>query len=110
MDELKGVIIRHKCDNPGCCNPEHLESGTQKDNVADMFSRGRANRPWGSRCHRSKLSEEDVLSIRSMLTGKRGEFTRIANLFGVTRTNIAKISKGFYWRNLTDGQSKETEA
>ena len=25
-------VIMHKCDNPKCCNPEHLSIGTQKEN------------------------------------------------------------------------------
>jgi hypothetical protein len=36
-----GHVIRHRCDNPPCCNPAHLLSGTHGDNVRDMFSRGR---------------------------------------------------------------------
>ena len=35
----KGMVIRHKCDNPNCCNIEHLEIGTQKDNIEDMIKR-----------------------------------------------------------------------
>lgn len=42
----KGKLIRHKCDNPPCVNPEHLEVGTQADNVDDMVTRLRDN-PWG---------------------------------------------------------------
>jgi hypothetical protein len=37
----KGMVIRHKCDNPACCNIEHLEIGTPLDNVNDMIERGR---------------------------------------------------------------------
>lgn len=36
-----GMVIRHRCDNPPCVNPAHLEPGTQADSVWDMTSRGR---------------------------------------------------------------------
>jgi hypothetical protein len=28
-------VIRHRCNNKSCCNPEHLEPGTQVQNMAD---------------------------------------------------------------------------
>lgn len=34
-----GLIVRHKCDNSICCNPEHLEVGTKKDNRQDFMKR-----------------------------------------------------------------------
>ena len=36
-----GVVIRHKCDNPACVNPRHLEPGSQKENIRDSLRRGR---------------------------------------------------------------------
>lgn len=38
-------LIRHTCDNPPCCNPEHLLPGTQLDNMRDAVERGRIFRP-----------------------------------------------------------------
>ena len=38
-----GLIIRHRCDNPRCINPVHLEPGTHRDNTQDMIKRGRDN-------------------------------------------------------------------
>ena len=37
----EGLLVRHTCDNPPCCNPAHLLVGTQKDNIADCIARGR---------------------------------------------------------------------
>ena len=33
--ENQNTIIRHKCGNKKCCNPNHLESGSYKDNGLD---------------------------------------------------------------------------
>lgn len=63
--ELKqDEIVRHKCDTPGCINPEHLERGTHADNVHDMFSRGRANTANAERSGRAKISWDIVTFIR----------------------------------------------
>lgn len=37
-------LVRHSCDTPACCNPKHLEPGSQVDNVADRVARGRSAR------------------------------------------------------------------
>jgi len=36
-----GMVVRHSCHNPSCCNADHLMIGTQQDNIQDMLKEGR---------------------------------------------------------------------
>ena len=45
----KGKIVRHRCDNPGCCRPDHLELGTQRENAQDAAKRKGKRKDWPRR-------------------------------------------------------------
>lgn len=47
--DITKPIIRHLCHNPGCVNPDHLEAGTQHDNMHDMIQAGRAKFGYGGK-------------------------------------------------------------
>ena len=86
----EGLVVRHKCDNPPCINPEHLETGTNKDNTRDMITRGR-DRIVGSKNSRAKFTDQDVLDIRmEYATGLTDQY-RLARLFNVSQTTIGQI-------------------
>lgn len=34
----------HICDNPPCCNPNHIKDGTRRENVDDMIAKDRTQR------------------------------------------------------------------
>jgi hypothetical protein len=41
-EEIRGKSsICHRCDRPGCINPEHLFQGTNRDNINDAIKKGR---------------------------------------------------------------------
>lgn len=88
------LYICHKCDNPKCINPEHLFLGSQKDNLTDMTSKGRA--AVGSDYHRSNLTDEDVKAIKA---DTRKQLV-IAKEYGVSRTNISAIKTGRAWKHV----------
>jgi hypothetical protein len=84
----EGYIIRHKCDNPPCVNPNHLESGTYKQNTSDMVQR--------DRCGMAKLSIAQVKQIRKGID--EGKLQReLASEFGVSISTISEIKTGQRW-------------
>ena len=38
-------LVLHECDNRRCCNPAHLKTGTQSENMQDCVARGRWRNP-----------------------------------------------------------------
>lgn len=107
-------VVRHKCDNKRCVNPDHLELGTHKDNTRDMIERGRAR--WqrdpesfkrhikrmvslapplrGERNGRAKLTREQVETIRADPRQQR----IIAMEYRVSKSLIHAIKAGKLWR------------
>lgn len=104
-DIPKGMVIRHKCDNPYCCNIDHLEIGTPWDNVHDMIDRGRFYNNHsenvscrGTRNIHHKLTEEQVKEIYLSKLSNR----ELSRLYKVSDTNIGFIKNKKEWKWLTD--------
>lgn len=98
LKAIEGFVVRHKCDNPRCINPAHLEIGTVQDNVDDRVSRGRgairANQG------RAVLTEEQVSEIRRRYKpGCRINGTAaLAREFNVSQAQMYRVCKQKQWR------------
>lgn len=46
-----GMHVMHACDNPPCCNIDHLSLGTAADNQADKARKGRARNQNAGKTH-----------------------------------------------------------
>ena len=90
------IVVMHSCDVRMCCNPDHLSLGTQTENVADQDRKGGIHRARGKQHGRAKLTEADVLYIRS----SNESDSELAKRFGVFGTTIHSARVGKKWRHL----------
>jgi hypothetical protein len=93
------MLVRHKCDNPACVNPYHLETGTRMDNERDKLIRNRTVK--GSKNGNSKLTEEDVYAI---LADPRPS-PAVALEYGVSKHTVLRIRRNQNWKHLARATS-----
>lgn len=86
----EGLVVRHKCDNKLCVNPDHLELGTHADNSRDAMERGRL--PYGERNPQTRLTAKQVEEIKALRGQERQHVT--ATRFGVTQAHVSNIQIG----------------
>lgn len=85
--------VRHRCDNPPCVRPDHLEGGTRQDNVNDRVNRGRSARLPGRHNPNARYTTEEIEEVLRLLgdghTGKE-----VAAMTGVDRTAVSRFKNG----------------
>lgn len=94
----RGQVVCHRCDNPSCCNPDHLFLGTPQDNDADRVAKGRQAR--GSRNGFAKLTERQVWAIRRLRSiGAKPQW--LSEWFGITAVHVWSLcNRDSYWRHV----------
>ena len=97
-----GLVIRHTCDNPKCCNPNHLELGTHYDNVQDMITRGRrvVTSAKGMRNCKAKLTDSEVIRIRAEYAEGGTSTIKLAKKYGVSQGLISQIVLNRIWKHI----------
>jgi hypothetical protein len=87
-----GQVVRHACDNRKCVNPEHLQYGTQSQNLLDRRERHRYRK-----LTRAQAEEIKVLP---------GTAASIARKYGVSYQMVRNIQLGRMWRLDDPGNLK----
>lgn len=95
--------ICHSCDNPSCCNPEHLWIGSHRENMLDSNQKGRTYKvsydSKGLKNGNAKISEEEVRNIRK-LSSEGMRDCDIARKYKMSQTNVRRIKRGYLWKHI----------
>lgn len=93
--------VLHKCDNPICVNPKHLFTGTQLDNVRDMYKKRRNAAIVGEACTRHILTSQQVKEIRNKYIPWKYSMNKLAKEYNVTSNGcIFSIIKHRTWKHI----------
>lgn len=92
------MIVRHRCGNRLCCNPLHLETGTNKDNYNDSVKHD-TNAKWvfdqeGSKNPKALFTELEVYYIRSKFYSEQLSIKDLCDKFSCGRWAIDKVING----------------
>lgn len=93
------LLVRHKCNNKLCCNPNHLELGTDQENTQDALRDGLLNYPKDLSLYKSKFSKKDVEKMIE-LRKQQKTIREIANLFNLDKYGDSQIC------NILNGKVK----
>lgn len=87
----EGAVIRHTCDNPSCVNPNHLVSGTQKQNMQDAAKKERVGN--------TRLSAPQVIALlRDYVSGLSRK--ELCTRYRVRATALSSYTDGKAWTHL----------
>lgn len=94
-----GMVVRHHCDNPPCIEPSHLIIGSQAQNVADMFERGRCDRT-GEKNNSAKLTAAAVQAIRAKHAVGQ-PVSSLSREYGISESQVKNIITRKQWKEVS---------
>lgn len=94
-----GKVVRHFCDNPPCIEPSHLLIGSQAQNVADMFDRGRCDRS-GEKNNSAKLTAAAVQAIRAKHAVGQ-PVSSLSREYGISESQVKNIITRKQWKEVS---------
>ena len=95
----QGKMVLHRCDNPKCCNPNHLYLGDHAQNMRDLQERNRGHQWCSIDSPRAKLTAEDVFWMRLQ---KRYGATKkaLAMLYEVSEATVSGACYGRHYQDV----------
>jgi hypothetical protein len=84
------MVVRHRCDNKACCNPDHLELGTHRDNAIDVYVREQPSA--------ARLTIAAVQDIRAQREAGTATVTELAAKYKVSVNTIRCAAKRQTWK------------
>jgi len=86
--------LLHKCDNPQCVNPEHLQIGTRRENARDRDKKNRTTK--GQQCYNTKFTDQEVFEIKNSGLSIR----ELAKKYNSNYQTIWSIKKNVNWKHI----------
>jgi hypothetical protein len=99
-----GLVVRHRCDNPPCVRPDHLELGSVAQNVRDAYERRRrttGNPTLGTGRPNALLTDELVATLRRRARSGQS-ITSIAKGTGFSYATVYRAIRGSGWPHVSE--------
>lgn len=95
-----GKWILHRCDNPPCCNPDHLFAGTHEENMADMMKKQRQQKQKGDEKDCAIYTGAQALAVVALARDGKSS-TEIEKTLGVDKRFVSRVRIGVAWTSVT---------
>ena len=89
LDDIPGDVLKHTCHETLCCNPLHLQPGSQKGNIIESFTDDGGN-------GEARFVDSEIREIKRLAGSGRTQ-REIADMFGVSVEMISGILRGDYY-------------